>query len=113
MVSFPIVAFVVVKLKILNVFVLIQHHRVFLPLIQSTPTPLQKKKKRKLSDFTKNFPKCRMKIKKNSVLRIFENFKFLQKQDVYTQTLYFWFVFETPVSLYLNMAEFENNYFQR
>ena len=54
-----------------------------------------------------------MKIKKNSVLRIFENFKFLQKQDVYTQTLYFWFVFETPVSLYLNMAEFENNYFQR
>ena len=39
------VAFVVVKLKILNVFVLIQHHRVFLPLIQSTPTPLQKKKK--------------------------------------------------------------------
>ena len=45
MVSFPIVAFVVVKLKILNVFVLIQHHRVFLPLIQSTPTPLQKNKK--------------------------------------------------------------------
>ena len=39
MVSFPIIAFVVVKLKILNVFVLIQHHRVFLPLIQSTPTP--------------------------------------------------------------------------
>ena len=63
----------------------------------SPPQKKKKKKKRKLSDFTKNYFKCRIKIE-NSTLRIFEKFKFLQKQDVYTQSLYFWSFFDTPVS---------------
>ena len=105
-------------------FVSIPYHGVILPLPLPAPAPPPKKKKkkkgkkkRKLSDFTKNYPKCRIKIE-NSTLRIFEKFTFLQKQDVYTQSLYFWSFFDTPVSPLplpqLKMAEIEkNNYFQR
>ena len=84
----------------------------FCPSLSLCPTPF--KKKRKLSDFTKSFPKCRIKIQKNSVLRIFERFKFLQKRGAYSQSLYFWSAFDTPVSPQLKMAEIVNNiYFQR
>ena len=111
-VSFLIVAFLVVKLKILNGFRIDSASwGVFaLPSPSAPPPP----KKRKLSDFTKKFPKCRIKIQKSSVLRIFERFKFLQRQGSYTQSLYFWSVFDTPASPQLKMAEIENNnYFQR
>ena len=96
MVSFPIVAFVVVKLKILNVFCIDSASwGDSAPPSPPFPPP---QKKRKSSDFTKTYPKCRIKIGKTSTLRIFEKFKFLQKQDVYTQSLYFWSFFDTPVS---------------
>ena len=127
MVSFPIVAFVVVKLKILNVFCIDSvSWGDFAPPFPPPPPPApppppKKKEKRKenyliLQKITPNV-ECRIKIE-NSTLRIFEKFKFLQKQDVYTQSLYFWSFFDTPVSPLplpqLKMAEIEkNNYFQR
>ena len=84
---------------------------VFVP--PSPPLPLPPEK-RKLSDFTKIPHKCSIKIEKNSVLRIFEKFRFLQKQYIYTQSLYLLSVFDTPVSPHLKMAKIENNnYFQR